>query len=166
MKQTFKIVLHVHPVVAKWMDFNLEKIGDSYVVSKCKYYPMIVSSLSRKNLKLQSKLPNKFERFEKVFCLISDFDFYHYGFIISDYLQYKISKFIYDDIIDDMLRTTMAVYCSTGMARDKIIRQLLVEYMFEEEEMSIVNFRKIYQRNCLHKEKEFRAFIKECDMEY
>lgn len=166
MKQTFKIALHVHPVVAKWMEFNLEKIGDAYVVSKSKYYPMIIASLTRKNLRLQSKLPSKFEKFEKVFCLISDFDFYHYGFIISDYLQYKISKCIYDDIIDKMLHATMVVYCSTGIPRDKIIRQQLVENMFDDEEMTIVNFRKIYQRNYLWKEKEFRAFIKECDIDF
>lgn len=166
MKQSFKISLNVHPVVAKWMDCHLEKVGDAYVISKSKYYSIIVGSLTRKNIKLQSRIPEKYEKFEKVFCYISDFDFYHFGFYISDFMQYKISKAIYDDIVDKMLYSTMVLFCCSGLARDRIMRQQLIEFMFEDDEMTIENFRKLYQRKYLDQEKEFKAFIKECNVEY
>lgn len=165
MKSGFIISIKVHPVVKKWMEFNVEKKQGSYLISKCKYYPMIISSLTRCNFKHQSKIPKKFETFEEINFIISEFDFYHYGFFISDYLQYKISDFIYKDIVDEMLKKTMYVHCSTGIARDKIMRQLLVEYMFEENEMSLANFRKMYQRKILDKEKDFYFFLEDCEFE-
>jgi len=151
-----KINIKVHPVVFRYIDNNFTKIDGGYDIEKSPLYFAITSMLIRSNVQMPSDVGKKYDKFKEISIFISKRDFYNYGHTISQLQQYIFSKFIYNFIINDICTQIMYMHVYGRVTRNKAINTVLLNNLFEEDELNYEYLRKIYQRRFLKKEVKFK----------
>ena len=161
MQKCFKISIKVHPAVTRYFDniFLKDRVTGAYDIRQSDFYYCISGALQQSHFKAPSLVSKKYSNFILISLIITEFDFYHYGYMMSEYNQYRISKFILNTIIDKACYKIMLAHCICGIPRDTALKAFLDENFFEENELSYNNLRKIYQRKYLEKESEIREFL-------
>lgn len=160
-EKVYIIQVKVHPAVARHFDntFLKDKITGAYNIRQSDFYYCISGALQQSHLKSQSLISKKYSNFIPISLIINEFDFYHFGYMISEYNQYRISRFFFNMIIDKACYKIMLAHCICGIPRDTALKAFLDENFFEEDELNYSNLRKIYQRKYLEKESEIREFL-------
>lgn len=156
----YQTTILLHPAVAKWLDANFEKIDDVIDVRSHPIYVLIQSALMRKEIKIPHKKSIKTQKHVPVNFMITEWDFYHFGWTIPTGIQQKISKYLYKDMLLRFCRDIASANVYGGFPIDVAVRRILIENLFDDSELSYFNLRKFYERNYTVKEKELVEFKK------
>ena len=152
--KTYSIKLTVHPAVAKWIDSNFPNIDNVYELRDTSHYIIFQSALFRKNIKPPSKPLKKTENYVPIRIFINEWDFYHFGWDIPNFAQIKISKLLFDLMMLRFCELIADAYAFGKIPRDVTIRRILVENLFEDDQMNYFYIRKYYQRKFQDTKKE------------
>lgn len=158
MANLYQTTVYIHPAAVKWLDANYTKVDDAYDVRTQPIYVLIQSGLMRKNIKIPQKKSVKSKKNLPVKFLLNEWDFYHFGWIIPNAVQDKISKFLYRSMLFEFCRDIASAYVYGGFPIDVVVRRILIENLMEEEELSYFNLRKFYSRNYAEKEAQLFEF--------
>jgi hypothetical protein len=145
-KTSYSTTINVHPSAARWIEENFPNTSNGYDFRSHPLYVMIQSSLFRKDIRVPVKKKKKQESYKSIKILINEWDFYHFGWIVPSFAQAKISKFIVDTMLNNFCEHIAHAYVYGKVSRDVSIRRILVEYLFDDEEMNYFYLRKYYQR--------------------
>ena len=157
----YSVELNVQPSVARWIDANYSKVGNAYDLRKDTFYILFQTALFQKNIKPPTKYLKKTENHVPVRILINEWDFYHFGWNIPDFAQVKISKLLFGLMMEKFCQHIAYAYAYGGIPRDATIRRILIENLFDDNEMNYYYIRKWYQRKFQNtgKEKEVIDFV-------
>jgi ribonuclease HII len=129
----YRISINVHPAVFRYIDNTYPQETGIYNITKSPFYFLVSSMLSR--------------------------NFYHYGWQIVPLQQCRFSKAILQIIIDQACNKIALAHVIAGIPRDQAIREVILENLFEDNEMNYSSLRKIYQRKYIAKEKAIREYL-------
>lgn len=158
MSNAYQTTIHIHPAAVKWLDAHFVKVDDAYDVRTHPIYVLIQSGLARKNIKMPQKKSVKLKKNIPVKFLVNEWDFYHFGWTIPNATQEKISKYLYKTMLMQFCRDIASAYVYGSFPIDVVVRRILIEYLFDDNELSYYNLRKFYSRNYTEKEKELFEF--------
>lgn len=160
MSNLYQTTIYLHPAVVKWLQSNFDMVDDAIDVRSHPIYVLIQSALMRKEIKIPQKKTIKSKKNKPVKFLLNEWDFYHFGWTIPKAIQEKISKYLYRTMLFQFCRDIAGAYVYGGFPVDVVIRRILIEHLFEEDELTYYNVRKFYSRNYAKKEKELIEFKK------
>ena len=144
--ETYSVDLRVHPAVAKWIDSKFPYINNAYELRSDPFYIIFQLALFRKDIKPPSKSLKKIEKYVPIRISVNEWDFYNFGWNIPNFAQVKISQLLFDLMMLDFCKHIAYAYAYKKIPRDVIIKRILVECLFEENEMNYFYIRKYYQR--------------------
>jgi len=150
----YSVELNVCPSVARWLDANFESQGNAYDIRNSSFYILFQTALFQKNIKSPNKPLKKTENHIPVRILIKEWDFYHFGWNIPTFAQVKISRLLFDLMMEKFCEHIAYAYAYGGVPRDVTIRRILVENLFEDNELNYYYVRKWYQRKFQNTGKE------------
>jgi hypothetical protein len=155
--ETYSTIIYLHPAVVGWIRSSFPYTENGYDLRNEDIYFIIQTSLIRENLK-KTKPPHNLQKKQKKFLpikiLIHEWDFYHFGWEIPTFAQIKISNFLFNLMMKSFCEHIAYAYAYAGISRDATIRRILVEFLFEDEEMNFFYIRKYYQRKFQNTGKE------------
>lgn len=153
MIDMYQTTIHLHPAVIRWIDANFKKKDEIYDIRKDPLYLLIQSGLMRKNIKIPHKKTLK-KTFIPVRFMINEWDFYHFGWVIPSGTQVKINNYLYKSMLYQFCRDIAFGYVFGNIPRDVMVRRILIENLFNDDELNYYNLRKFYSRHYKEKEKE------------
>jgi len=146
--------LKLHPAVARWIDANYEKKGNAYDIRSDSMFILFRTALYRKNITQRYKHFKKAESFVPLRIVIDEWDFYHLGWNIPNFSQVRISQMLFDMMMNKFCDHIAYAYAYGKISRDVTIRRILVENLFDDEEINYFYIRKWYQRKFQNTGKE------------
>lgn len=155
----YRISINVHPAVFRYIDNSYPNENGVYNITKSPFYFLVSSMLSRSGVNRPSKISKKYGSYVPISLFITEEDFYHYGWNITPLQQCRFSKAILQTIIDQACNKIALAHVMAGVPRDQAIREVLIENLFEDNEMNYACLRKIYQRKYIAKEKAIREYL-------
>lgn len=158
-KKYYKIPIRVHPAVYRFIDNNYNSVSGAYDFRKENLYYFVSGCIQQSNIKNKSRISVKFSDYVLIYIHITEYDFYHFGYQMSEFQQFRFSKFVLALIIEKGCDKIMLAHTIAGVPRDVAIREFLLENLFEENEFNYAQFRKLYQRKWINKEKEISEFL-------
>lgn len=157
----FRIQIRVHPMVYRWIENNFEELDGGYDLTKSPLYFAVTGMLQQSNVKCPSMVSKKLDIFKSVNIYISEYDFYHYGFQVSELQMCRFSKFVQMYIIDQACHRVMMAKVFGGIQRSTAIRSVLDENLMDDSELSYECLRKTYFRKYIEKERALLNRISE-----
>jgi len=155
----YKINIKVHPAVRRYIDNNFPLKSGAYDVTKSIYYYLVSSVLYQSNVKVPSKVCVKFNEYVPISILVTEYDFYHYGFTCSDLQMCRLSRNILHLIIDDACRRVAMAKVMFGIPVTKGIDHFLIDNFFEEDELKAELIRTIYKRKYKKYETDMKEYL-------
>lgn len=163
MKQKlYRVQLKVHPMVWRYIDNNFRKENGAYDVTQSMYYPLVLSSICRSNVRVPSRVSVFYDEYRDIMLLITEYDFYHYGYDISPLQQVRYSRILRNIILDLMCRRIVMMRAVFDIPLTRAIGLVLDANLMEPEELKPATLRKIYQRRYMALERETEEFFREC----
>lgn len=159
MKYTVEIKLH--PTVYRYFDNNIKKDHGVFDVCKTPWYYLISSALSRKNINTSSKTSKKFKNYIPVKVYITEYDFYHYGFELTEYVQSCINKTLLSQIINNACYEIALLHVLKGISRLSATRHYIDCNLYEDNELKTETLYTYYKRNWIKKEEEIKRYFSE-----
>jgi hypothetical protein len=144
--KSYSIELNVHPAVKRWIDSSFPLENNSYDIRKESFYIVFQASLFRKDIKPPTKHLKKVEKFVPIRILIDQWDFYHFGWTIPTFAQIRISNLFFDLMMLNFCEHIAYAYAYSGIPRDVTTKRILVECLFDDDEINYHYIRKYYQR--------------------
>jgi hypothetical protein len=153
--------LSLHPAVVRWLDANYSKTENAYDLRSDALYIVFQTALFRKNIKYPIKKFKKTEKFVPIRIAINEWEFYRFGWNIPNFAQIRISRMLFDMMMKNFCNHIAYAYAYGGISRDVTIRRILVENLFDDEEINYYYIRKYYQRKFQNtgKEQEIIDFV-------
>jgi hypothetical protein len=161
MPYRIKVDIALHPVAWKVLRGKYSYDGTAVDVGHGWLYSLIVQSLEHRHIILAGELKRNPIKMVRGAVYISERDYLHHGGYIRLSRQANISRAIYRMERDIMCNKIAVMYATTGIERNKIMRQILDEHDLAEDEMSFEALKKYYQRNYRQKEEDITNTIKE-----
>jgi len=156
------IELKMHPAVVKWIDATFPKVDNAYDLRKDALYILFYSSLMQKKIKPPLKPLKKIEKHIPIRIHINEWEFYRYGWDIPNHIQAMISNFLFSMMMNKICEHIAYAFAYGKISRDITIRRIMIEYLFDDEEINYYYIRKWYQRKYqdTNKENEIIDFVK------
>jgi hypothetical protein len=138
-------------------------VGNAYDLRKDSLYIVFQMGLYRKDIKTRTKQLKKMESYKPIRILIEEWDFYHFGWNIPIFAQMRISKILFDMMMNSICEHIAYAYAYGGICRDVNIRRILIENLFDDDEINYAYIRKWYQRRFQNtgKEQQVIEFVKD-----
>ena len=162
-KKTFKIKIHVAPLVKRWLDNNFKIRNNAYDISLSSFYFMFSGALQQSHFNAPSILSRKYAGFVEVFIYITEFDFYHYGWEISPLQEVRLSKCCTRLLLDDICNRAMVLHCYLKHPLAKTLLELYNQQFIEESELRFVTLQKYYHRHFRHREQQLLENLRYLD---
>ena len=134
-------------------------VDGAFDVSRTRFYPLVTSMLVHSAVSTPSHVRGSTALFVPVNILVTEFDFYHYGYTPSMMQQVKFSRLVKQMIIDDCCRRIAMAHAAYGCAVQQAIDQVILSNNFTRDELNPETLRKIYQRKYKDLEDEYREFF-------
>lgn len=161
-KKLYRVQLKVHHMVWRYIDNNFRKKNGAYDVTQSMYYPLVLSSICRSNVRVPSKVYDCYDGYRDIMLLISEYDFYHYGYDISPLQQVRYSRILRNIILDLMCRRIVMMRAAFDIPLTRAIGLVLDANLMEPDELKPATLRKIYQRRYMALERETEDFFRDC----
>lgn len=155
--ELYKIQIKVHPVVYRFLVNHYPAIDGVYNLIKSPYYCIISSMLCRSCNKLPSLVYKSFEKYVPIETYITSFDFYHYGWQMSEMQQCLLSRSMLQLILQQACHEIAVAHVIAGVPRRKAICHYIDDNLYEDNEISYSYLRKYYQRKYMANEAELIA---------
>lgn len=163
MKQKlYRVKLKVHPMVWRYIDNNFRKENGAYNVTQSMYYPLVLSSICRSNVRVPSRVSDCYDGYRDIMILITEYDFYHYGYDISPLQQVRYSRILRNILLDMMCRRIVMMRAAFDIPLTRAIGLVLDANLMEQDELKPATLRKIYQRRYMALERETEDFFRDC----
>lgn len=163
MKQKlYRVSLKVHPMVWRYIDNNFQMDNGAYDVTQSMYYPLVLSSICRSNMRLPSRVSDSYEGYRDIMLLITEYDFYHYGYDISPLQQVRYSRILRNIILDLMCRRIVMMRAAFNIPLTRAVGLVVDANLMEPDELKPATLRKIYQRRYMALERETEDFFRDC----
>ena len=163
------IEIRVHPLVSRWLKNNYP-CEDSVFDLLDSFDFAITGMLVQSNVIMPSRVGKNFETFTPIKLYISEFDFSHYGYQVSELQQCRFSRFLYSFILERACWEILYRHIYIGVPKEVAIRNWLAANVCSDSELTYDNLRKYYQRkfqNIEKKQKEATAiFVKNVQKRY
>lgn len=156
----YKIRIKVHPAVYRYIDNHFPVIKGVYNLTKSPYYCFLSSMLCRSCAKLPSLVYKRYDRYVPIETYITEFDFYHYGWTMSEMQQCLLSKTMLQLIMQEACHEIAVMHVVGGVPRNRAICNYIDENLYEDNEISYSYLTKYYQRKYKSKEVELKDNLK------
>lgn len=161
-KKLYRVSLKVHPMVWRYIDNNYRKDNGAYNVTKSMYYPLVLSSICRSNMRVPSRVSDSYDGYRDIKILITEYDFYHYGYDISPLQQVRYSRIMRGIILDLMCRRIVMMRAAFNIPLTRAVELVVDANLMEPDELKPSTLRKIYQRKYMELEHEAADFFRNC----
>ena len=154
--------IYVRPAVARWIASTFPEIDGRYDMRKDSLYGIIQNGLYRKDIKMPNKYYKKILNYVPIRLIIHEWDFYNFGWQIPTFAQTRISQLLFDIMMDKFCNHIAFAYAYSKQPRDDTIKRIMVEYLFDEDEINHYYIQKYYQRKFQNtgKEQQIIDFVK------
>lgn len=157
--KTFVITVKVHPAVRRFIDNRYKKVNGAYNLSNGRHYYLVTNMLVHSSAAAPSRVPKKYGCFVPIKIMISEYDFYRYGWMTTPLQEYRFSKLILGEILDNACQRIALLKLVLDIPRRKCMLAIIDEELFERDEISYDYLRKYYQRKFQQKEIQMMSFI-------
>lgn len=154
----YRVSINVHPAVKRYLSNMFSEIDGAYDVKKSIYYYMVTAMLMQSGMKIPSKVSKKYCDYVPVVILVTEYDFYHYGYQCSELQQVRFNRTMLHLITDDACRKIALARVLLGQPVTKCIEHYLIENLYEDNEMSRESLRTIYRRKYVKYERELSEY--------
>lgn len=158
MPQLFNISLKVDPLVKKWLDKNFKSERGIYQFGNSCYYYAVSALLYQSHVKSVGYLPEKYNRFIAVKIAISEYDFYHYGWEVSELQELRFSRLLKKLILNECLTQVALLRANYNVSLTTALNTYIIQYNISEEDIKYETLRKIYNRKYRQKEAEYEKY--------
>lgn len=159
-ERKYRVSLRVHKAVARYISNNFDYVGGAYDLSKSDLYYFVTNMLTRSNVSHPSHVPKRYDTFVPIYILVTESDFYRYGWKCPPLQQWKFSKLILSLILLQGCQMIAMKHIVSGVSRDAAYKEWIYENNFTDDEISYEYIRKYYYRHYLSKEAEIKNFVK------
>ncbi len=162
----YRVSLKVDPMVFRYIDSNFTQLDGAYNTIGSICHNFVTAMLSHSEVKLPSRVSRKYENFVPITLLITEFDFYHYGYICNELQQVKFSMAVRSLVIDDLCRKAALAKVLYDMPITRFIFHYLMDLGFEDGEVNEESIRSIYNRKYKEYEKRIQEFYSDLVTDY
>ncbi len=141
--------------VARWLGYKFRMSHGVLDVKGSFVGDMVVAGLSR-GLKCCTVRGAGYEKYVPVKLSVAARWIRLYGDAMCKDCEISFSRCLSDMLVDELSRTVMYGHVFGGMARDKLIQDLVFAHGYEDDEVSLARIRKIYQRKYRELESDLR----------
>lgn len=156
----YRITIKVHPAVWRYIDNNYPVKMGAYDLSRSVYYYLVTAMLYQSRVRMPSQLCRKYGEYRPVTVMITEFDFYHYGFQSSELQQCRLSRNILHLIVDDACRRIAQARVVFGVPVTTAIDHYLIDNGYEEGELDAEYLRSVYKRKYRGYEQELETWFR------
>ena len=154
----FRISVNIDPAVRQFL-FSLFPCDEGACnLTKSRYYFLVTQMLAHSRIAHPSRVPKVYDTFVPCTLLITEYDFYHYGWMVPPLQQYNFSRLLLSDIMEDLCMKTALLTLSLGVPQSNAMQAVLEEKSFSS--ISFDRLRKYYYRKFRQKEAEIDSLIK------
>lgn len=157
----YRIYLKVDPMVRRFIENNFKEQHGAYDSTGTVYHSLVVAMLSHSDMKAKSLVSRKYDGFVPVTLLISEFDFYHYGYVCSELQQVWFSRSVRKMIIDDICRKAALAKVLLGQPVTKTIEHYIIDMCFDDTDVNAETIRKFYNRKYKDYESRLLEFYRD-----
>ncbi len=157
-KTGYNVEIRVHPTVFRYIDNNFPKERGIYDLSKTPWHNYISSMLGRSGVKMPSRVSKRYAHFKPVKLLITEFDFNHYGFQISEAQQSLLSRMLQLHIMEEACREVAMLHLLHHIPRRKAVRHYIDANLYEDDELKVDSLLTYYKRKWVPRENELREY--------
>jgi hypothetical protein len=162
----YRVSLKVDPMVFRYIDSNFTQLDGAYNTIGSICHNFVTAMLSHSEVKLPSRVSRKYENFVPITLLITEFDFYHYGYICNELQQVKFSMAVRSLVIDDLCRKAAMARILYNQPVTKTIQHFLIDMGFDDGEVNPETLRSIYNRKYKDYEKRLCEFYNDLITDY
>ncbi len=167
MKNRFyRVSFRVHPAVWRYIDTSFPKKNGAYDMHKSTLYYLFTSITTKSGVRLPSQLCASYKNYVPIELYVTEFDFYHYGYISSEYQQCRLSRHVLHLILDEACRRVAMGKVALGIPVTKGIEHWLIDNGYEEDELTAENVRKIYNRRYKEYERKLNEYYRNAITDY
>ena len=149
--ETDTVTIRVHPAVRRWMENTFPKAGDAYDLRGHFLHDFLRTGLS-KEVNARA-VPEAFQSLPEIKVAVSRRDCRILGDRIPEPLQAAFSQLAYKYIRQTACQGILFAHLAGGVPRDTAIKEYLLAYLYEDEELNYPALRKYYQRNWMATER-------------
>lgn len=154
----YRIEVRVDPAVRRFLLNRFPTTDGAIDLTGSRYYWMVSQMLSRQKVTITSQLPDKFDSYVSVWLSVTQWDFYHYGWIVPDIQQYNFSKLLVAEILNNLCFQVATLTAATGTSRLNAIKAVLDAEQYDDiiKESRLL---KHYQRKFKPEEDRVRQIV-------
>ena len=149
--ETETVTIRVHPAVRRWMENTFPKAGGTYDLRGHFLHDFLRAGLT-KEVKART-VPETFRSLPEVKIAVSHRDCRILGGAIPEPLQAEFSQLAYKYIRQTACQGILFAHVAGGVPRDTAIKEYLLAYLYEDDELNYPALRKYYQRNWMETER-------------
>ena len=149
--ETDTVTIRVHPAVRRWMENTFPKAGGAYDLRGHFLHDFLRAGLT-KEVKART-VPETFRSLPEVKIAVSHRDCRILGGAIPEPLQAEFSQLAYKYIRQTACQGILFAHLAGGVPRDTAIKEYLLAYLYEDDELNYPALRKYYQRNWMETER-------------
>ena len=149
--ETDTVTIRVHPAVRRWMENTFPKTGGAYDLRGHFLHDFLRTGLS-KEVNARA-VPEAFHSLPEIKVAVSRRDCRILGDRIPEPLQAAFSQLAYKFIRQTACQGILFAHLAGGVPRDTAIKEYLLAYLYEDEELNYPTLRKYYQRNWMATER-------------
>ena len=154
-RETESVAIHVHPAVRRWMEGTFPKRGGAYDLRGHFLHDYLRAGLGRAvNAR---PVPEAFHSLPEIKVAVSRRDFRILGDCIPESFQAEFSRLAYKYIQQTACHQILFAHIAGGVPRDTAIKEYLLSYLYEDDELNYAALRKYYQRNWMETEKMVKS---------
>lgn len=162
----YRVSLKVDPMVKRYIDSNFPQWKGAYDLTGSVMYNFVTAMLSHSTMKVPSRVSVKYQYYLPITLLVSEYDFYHFGFECSELQQVKFSNSVRSMILDDLCRKAALAKVLYDMPITRFIFHYLMDLGFEDGEVNEESIRSIYNRKYKEYEKRIQEFYSDLVTDY
>lgn len=149
--ETDTVTIRVHPAVRRWMENTFPKAGGAYDLRGHFLHDFLRAGLT-KEVKARA-VPETFRSLPEIKVAVSRRDCRILGGAIPEPLQAEFSQLAYKYIRQTACQGILFAHVAGGVPRDTAIKEYLLAYLYEDDELNYPALRKYYQRNWMETER-------------
>ena len=149
--ETDTVTIRVHPAVRRWMENTFPKAGGAYDLRGHFLHDFLRTGLS-KEVNARA-VPEAFQSLPEIKVAVSRRDCRILGDRIPEPLQAAFSQLAYKYIRQTACQGILFAHLAGGVPRDTTIKEYLLAYLYEDDELNYPALRKYYQRNWMETER-------------
>ncbi len=149
--ETDTVTIRVHPAVRRWMENTFPKAGGAYDLRGHFLHDFLRAGLT-KEVKARA-VPETFRSLPEIKVAVSRRDCRILGGAIPEPLQAEFSQLAYKYIQQTACHQILFAHIAGGVPRDTAIKEYLLSYLYEDDELNYAALRKYYQRNWMETER-------------